>query len=105
MADSSVSVVTNALRLRGFRPAASPEILHPPLRARIADWGYLAAIAILALAIGAGALWLSERSGMGVSGEMEGTTAPMEHQPAGESSSVVAPSMVLRRGPCNAVRN
>ena len=92
MAMSSVSVVTNALRLRGFRPAASvQEILHPPLRARIADWGYLAAIAILALAIGAGALWLSERSGMGVSGEMEGTTAPMEHQPAGESSSVVAP--------------
>ena len=92
MAMSSVSVVTNALRLRGFRPAASvQEILHPPLRARIADWGYLAAIAILALAIGAGALWLSERSGMGVSGEIEGTTAPMEHQPAGESSSVVAP--------------
>ena len=92
MAMSSVSVVTNALRLRGFRPAASvQEILHPPLRARIADWSYLAAIAILALAIGAGALWLSERSGMGVSGEMEGTTAPMEHQPAGESSSVVAP--------------
>jgi hypothetical protein len=28
---------------------------------------------------------------MGVSGEMEGKTAPMEHQPAGESSSVVAP--------------
>jgi Cu+-exporting ATPase len=92
MAMSSVSVVTNALRLRGFRPAASvQEILHPPLRARIADWGYLAAIAILALAIGAGALWLSERSGMGVTGGMEGRTAPIEHQPAGESSSLVAP--------------
>jgi Cu+-exporting ATPase len=92
MAMSSVSVVTNALRLRGFRPAASvQEILHPPLRARIADWGYLAAIAILALAIGAGALWLSERSGMGASGGREGTTAPIEHQPAGESSSLVAP--------------
>ena len=73
MAMSSVSVVTNALRLRGFRPAASvQEILHPPLRARIADWGYLAAIAVLALAIGAGALWLSERGGMGVGGGMEG---------------------------------
>ena len=30
---SSVSVVTNALRLRGFRrPASAEEILHPPLR-------------------------------------------------------------------------
>jgi P-type Cu+ transporter len=91
MAMSSVSVVTNALRLRGFRPAASvQEILHPPLRARIADWGYLAAIAVLALAIGAGALWLSERGGMGVSGGME-TTAPIEQHPAGESSRLVEP--------------
>jgi heavy metal translocating P-type ATPase len=89
MAMSSVSVVTNALRLRGFRPAASvQEILHPPLRARIADWGYLAAIAVLALAIGAGALWLSERGGMGVSGGME-TTAPIEQHPAGELSRLV----------------
>ena len=96
MAMSSVSVVTNALRLRSFRPPASPqEILHPPLRARIADWGYLAAIAILALAIGAGALWLSERGGMGVSGGMEGSTAPLEHQPAGESSGVLSPGHAL----------
>jgi Cu+-exporting ATPase len=93
MAMSSVSVVTNALRLRGFRPAASvQEILHPPLRARIADWGYLAAIAILALAIGAGALWLSERGGMGLSGGIE---APMVHQPAGASSGVLSPEHAL----------
>jgi Cu+-exporting ATPase len=92
MAMSSVSVVTNALRLRSFRPAASvQEILHPPLRARIADWGYLAAIAILALAIGAGALWLSERSGMGADGAMEGTSAPMEPQLPAESSDLIAP--------------
>jgi len=92
MAMSSVSVVTNALRLRGFRPAESvQEIVHPPLRARIADWGYLVAVAILALAIGAAALWLSARGGMGVSGGMEGTAAPIEHQKVGESSYVVSP--------------
>jgi Cu+-exporting ATPase len=97
MAMSSVSVVTNALRLRGFRPAASvQEILHPPLRARIADWGYLVAIAILALAIGAGALWLSERSGMGVS-SMEGTTTPMEQHSTDESSGVVSPEQGASR--------
>ena len=92
MAMSSVSVVTNALRLRSFqRPASAQEILHPPLRARIADWGYLVAIAILAVAVGAGALWLSERSGMGMSGAMEGTSAPMEHQAPGEASSLIVP--------------
>ncbi|MCC7021285.1 MAG: hypothetical protein IT338_00575, partial [Thermomicrobiales bacterium] len=88
MAMSSVSVVTNALRLRGFRPAASAqEILHPPLRARIADWGYLAVIAILALAIGAGALWLSERAGMGVTETMDGAGAPAQHQAPDDASS------------------
>ena len=98
MAMSSVSVVTNALRLRSFqRPASAQEILHPPLRARIADWGYLVAIAILALAIGAGALWLSERSGMGMTGAMEGTSAPMEHQMPGESSGVDGPEQTLLR--------
>jgi Cu+-exporting ATPase len=67
MAMSSVSVVTNALRLRGFRaPENAEEILHPPLSRRVRDVGYLVAIAVIALIIGAGALWLGEQAGMGV---------------------------------------
>ncbi len=54
MAMSSVSVVTNALRLRRFRrPANAQALLHPPLRTRISEAGYLVGIAVIALAIGA----------------------------------------------------
>jgi Cu+-exporting ATPase len=54
MAMSSVSVVTNALRLRAFvAPKDAREILHPPLRQRVSELSYLAAIALLAMAIGA----------------------------------------------------
>lgn len=57
MAMSSVSVVTNALRLRSFeRPASAKEILHPPLRARIGEVAYLGTIAVVALGIGAAAI-------------------------------------------------
>jgi Cu+-exporting ATPase len=65
MAMSSVSVVTNALRLRGFtRPQSARAILHPPLRERVSEYAYLVGIAMLALAIGAAALFFA-RSGMG----------------------------------------
>ncbi|MFN8482451.1 MAG: heavy metal translocating P-type ATPase [Anaerolineae bacterium] len=53
MAMSSVSVVTNALRLRGFRPPANAdEILHPPIMARVKEYAYLVSIAAVALLIG-----------------------------------------------------
>ncbi|MBX5490782.1 MAG: copper-translocating P-type ATPase [Chloroflexi bacterium] len=60
MAMSSVSVVTNALRLRAYRPPAdAARLAHPPLRERLGEYAYLGAIALLALAIGAAALWLA----------------------------------------------
>ncbi len=55
MAMSSVSVVSNAQRLRRFRrPASTHEILHPPLRARLGQYSYLITVAAAAIAIGAG---------------------------------------------------
>jgi Cu+-exporting ATPase len=57
MAMSSVSVLTNALRLRQFRrPASAAAILHVPLRERVAEYAYLVGIALVALVIGTGAL-------------------------------------------------
>jgi Cu+-exporting ATPase len=57
MAMSSVSVVTNALRLRGFRrPASVQAILHPPLGERVREYAYLAGVAVVALVVGAVAL-------------------------------------------------
>ena len=55
MAMSSVSVVTNAQRLRRFRrPAGAHEILHPPLRARLGQYSYLTTVAAAAIAVGVG---------------------------------------------------
>jgi P-type Cu+ transporter len=66
MAMSSVSVVTNALRLRSFeRPESAKEILHPPLRARVSEVAYLGGIAIVALGVGAAALFLAPETGHG----------------------------------------
>jgi P-type Cu+ transporter len=65
MAMSSVSVVTNALRLRRFkRPESADAILHPSLRERVAEYAYLVGIAVVALAIGAASLYFA-RSDMG----------------------------------------
>ncbi|HEU5265867.1 MAG TPA: heavy metal translocating P-type ATPase [Jatrophihabitans sp.] len=55
MAMSSVSVVTNAQRLRRFRrPASADEILHPTLRSRISQYSYLTTVAAAAIAVGIG---------------------------------------------------
>jgi P-type Cu+ transporter len=65
MAMSSVSVVTNALRLRGFhRPRGPREILHPPIRQRIGEYAYLAGIALVAIAVGVAALAFSRHSAL-----------------------------------------
>jgi Cu+-exporting ATPase len=60
MAMSSVSVLTNALRLRRFdRPDTVAEILRPPLRARVSQYAYLTGVAVVALTLGAGLTALS----------------------------------------------
>jgi Cu+-exporting ATPase len=82
MAMSSVSVVTNALRLRGFRRPASAQDVRLSVPRRLADSAFLVGIAVLALAIGAGLTVLSHTSAAerGMNGQLawiEGTGMPM----------------------------
>ena len=64
MAMSSVSVVNNALRLRHFRRPDTPrDSVKPSLRTRVAEYACPGGIALLALAIGAAALWLGAAAG------------------------------------------
>jgi Cu+-exporting ATPase len=77
MAMSSVSVLSNALRLRGFRrPASAEEILHPPVRARVGQYAYLTGVAVVALALG-GTLTAVSRMDFAERG-MNGTLAWMQ---------------------------
>ncbi|MGY1635965.1 heavy metal translocating P-type ATPase [Geodermatophilus sp. SYSU D00742] len=83
MAMSSVSVVTNALRLRRFRrPAGVAEVLRPSLRSRLGQYAFLTGVAVLALAIGAGLTALSrtdaaQRGMNGVLAWTQSTGMPM----------------------------
>jgi Cu+-exporting ATPase len=53
MALSSVSVVANALRLRGFkRPESAAAIAHPPLATRVADSAFLVGLGALGVIAG-----------------------------------------------------
>jgi Cu+-exporting ATPase len=83
MAMSSVSVLTNALRLRRFRrPATVHEIEHPPVRQRLGQYAYLTGIAVVALAIGTALTAVSrmdfaERGMNGTLAWMQTTGMPM----------------------------
>ena len=83
MAMSSVSVLTNALRLRRFRrPATAAEILHPPLRARVGQYAYLTGVAVIALVLGGGLTAVSRMdfAERGMNGQLawaQGTGMPM----------------------------
>jgi Cu+-exporting ATPase len=98
MAMSSVSVVTNALRLRSFeRPGSAKEILHPPLRARLGEVAYLGGIAVVALGVGAAALFLAPAGHSDMSAGPGSGTADAEqghanggHEDGGQGSGVAA---------------
>jgi Cu+-exporting ATPase len=91
MAMSSVSVVTNALRLRSFeRPRSAREILHPPLRARLSEVAYLGGIAVVALGVGAAALFLAPAGHGDMSRGPGSETANSEANASGRSAGGAA---------------
>ncbi len=90
MAMSSVSVVTNALRLRGFRrPVSVGAILHPPLRERIGNYAYLVTIALVALVIGIVALRFTQPEHRAASSAITGAGESHAGEHAPVNSAVV----------------
>jgi Cu+-exporting ATPase len=83
MAMSSVSVVSNAQRLRRFRrPATAQDILHTRVRDRVGQYAYLTAVGVVALALGSLFTWASrtetaERGMNGILAWTEGMGMPM----------------------------
>jgi len=104
MVMSSVSVLSNALRLRRFRrPSSVAEILSPPLRQRVGQYAYLLGIATVALTIGATLTAVSrmdfaERGMNGTLAWMQGTGMPMRPAMSTMMTSEVPPSEAADAG-------
>jgi hypothetical protein len=98
MAISSVSVVTNALRLRGFRPPGNAAaIAHPSLRARVADYAYLVGIGVLGILIGVVAYRVLPNENMDAMAPVV-PASQVANANSGISTLVPAQTVVLRGG-------
>ncbi|HSK33557.1 MAG TPA: copper-translocating P-type ATPase, partial [Propionicimonas sp.] len=104
MAMSSVSVLSNALRLRRFRrPATVQEILHPPVKERVGQYAYLTAVAVVALTIGGTLTAVSrmdfaERGMNGTLAWVQTTGMPMRPAMSTMMTSEVAPTEATAAG-------
>ncbi len=104
MVMSSISVLSNALRLRRFRrPASVQAILNPPLRSRVGQYAYLAGVAVVALAIGGGLTAVSrmdfaERGMNGTLAWTEATGMPMRPAMSVMMTAEVPPAEAAEAG-------
>jgi len=86
MALSSVSVVTNALRLRSFRrPRDANEIAHPSLWSRATDYAYLLLIGVIGILAGVAAFNILPQDDMAA---MAGGATPFEESTAAPEFAV-----------------